>query len=140
MRPRGAEGTGLAMARDLTFGELEQANRERNEERAGTYFLSSVREWTLSQFVTAIAGEVGSAAHIAKKIDGDREARLLDSDTSWIGVPGGPQTVRGALADELADIVIYVDLLAQRIGVELATAVAAKFNATSARRHSKVLL
>lgn len=35
------------------------------------------------------------------------------------------------LADELADVVLYADLLAQKAGIELAGAIRAKFNRVS---------
>lgn len=52
------------------------------------------------------------------------------------GIPGNaetPEQLRAALADEIADTFIYLDLLAQSQGIDLETAVIDKFNRTSAK-------
>ncbi len=44
------------------------------------------------------------------------------------------------IAHELADIQIYLDLLAQRLGINLEAAVIEKFNIVSAKRGSDIRL
>lgn len=98
-------------------------NRRRCEAANG--FNHPVNGWTLSDWITATAGELGEAANVAKKLN-----RVRD------GIPGNaetPEQLRAALADEIADTFIYLDLLAQSQGIDLETAVIDKFNRTSAK-------
>jgi len=74
---------------------------------------------TLSYRAMELAGEVGEACNIAKKIERER-----------LGIQGSWATVQD-LADELADIVICADLVALGEGIDLDSAVERKFNATS---------
>lgn len=73
----------------------------------------------LSFAMMELAGEVGEACNVAKK--------LAREEMGWVG--GSTDT--SALAEELADVVICADLAASRAGIDLAAAVAAKFNKTS---------
>lgn len=66
----------------------------------------------------ALAGEVGEACNVIKKVR--RGDRTMDD-------------ARPDIANELADAVIYLDLLAARAGIDLGNAVAAKFNEVSER-------
>jgi len=68
---------------------------------------------------TELAGEVGEACNVIKKLERER-----------IGLVGSRDT-KEHLAEELADIVICTDLVAMDAGIDLDTAIAAKFNATS---------
>jgi NTP pyrophosphatase (non-canonical NTP hydrolase) len=75
--------------------------------------------------MTAVAGEVGEAANIVKKLN-----RVRD------GIPGNaetPEQLRSMLADEIADAAIYLDLLAQSLGFDLETIREVKFAKTSAK-------
>lgn len=75
--------------------------------------------------MTAVAGELGEAANVVKKLN-----RVRD------GIPGNTETesqLRSALADEVADTFIYLDLLAQAAGFDLSSAIADKFQKTSAK-------
>lgn len=74
---------------------------------------------TLSYRLNELAGETGEACNVGKKIERER-----------LGIRGSRATTQ-QLAEELADVVICVDLVALGEGIDLAQAVAAKFNATS---------
>ena len=96
-------------------------NRRRCESKKG--FNHLVSDWSLSDWITAVTGELGEAANVAKKLN-----RVRD------GIPGNSETpdqLRAMLADELADTFIYLDLVAQSQGIDLETAVIDKFNRTS---------
>ena len=97
-------------------------NRERCESKNG--FNHPINKWSLSDWFTATAGEFGEAANIAKKLN-----RVRD------GIPGNgdlsPDVLRQQLKDELADVYIYLDLLAQSEDIDLEDAVVSKFNRTS---------
>lgn len=66
-----------------------------------------------------LAGEVGEACNAIKKLERER-----------LGIRGSRDTV-AHLAEELADVVICVDLIAGSLGIDLSSAVKNKFNATS---------
>jgi NTP pyrophosphatase (non-canonical NTP hydrolase) len=73
-------------------------------------------DWGLSQWSNAVLGELGEAANIIKKVD--RGDMTMDE-------------ARPILADELADVMIYLDILAFRCGVDLGDATISKFNRVS---------
>ena len=102
---------------------FSQRNRERCESPSG--FNHRLDSWSLSDWMTATAGELGEAANIIKKLN-----RVRD------GIPGNnetPEQLQGMLADEIADVAIYLDLLAQAAGFDLDTIRERKFQKTSAK-------
>ena len=112
----------------MTFAEFSRINRTRCESPQG--FGHKLNSWSLSDWMTATLGELGEAANIAKKLN-----RVRD------GIPGNTETeseLRAALADEIADTFIYLDLLAQSQGIDLAAAVVSKFNRTSEKIGSSI--
>jgi NTP pyrophosphatase (non-canonical NTP hydrolase) len=96
-----------------TYATLREANEARQ------------REWDADNRITLayrgneLAGEVGEACNVIKKIERER-----------IGIRGSRASA-GALAEELADVVICADLIAMDAGIDLEAAVRRKFNATS---------
>ena len=115
----------------LEFSRLQWANEQRCFEfrnRQGILcHRDGVGTWTLVQWTNAMAGEVGEACNIAKKIDrGDFD--------------GLPNEAKQLLAEELADVVCYADLAATRMGIDLGEAVRRKFNAVSDRINSDIKL
>jgi NTP pyrophosphatase (non-canonical NTP hydrolase) len=102
----------------VTFSER---NLRRCQAKNG--FNHPLHSWTLSDWMTATMGELGEAANIVKKLN-----RVRD------GIPGNTETVhqlRSNLADELADTLIYLDLLAQAAGFNLEAIRDRKFEKTS---------
>jgi NTP pyrophosphatase (non-canonical NTP hydrolase) len=90
----------------LTFAEFSKANRERCESPHGFDHLLS--EWTASDWMTAVVGELGEAANLIKKLN-----RVRD------GIPGNketPEQLRAKLAKELGDAFVYLDLMTQSLG------------------------
>lgn len=112
------------MKAKLTFDDFSKENLKRCESPQG--FESPVGSWSLSDWFTALTGELGEAANVAKKLN-----RIRD------GIPGNKdaseETLRAQLADEMADTFIYLDLLCQSQGISLADAVLAKFDSVSER-------
>jgi NTP pyrophosphatase (non-canonical NTP hydrolase) len=101
-----------------TFSEV---NRERCEAPHG--FNHKLEDWSVSDWFTALVGEVGEAANVAKKLNRVRDGIRGNSESE--------DDLRAKLALELADVAVYLDLLAQRIGVDLDGAVVDAFNAKS---------
>lgn len=97
----------------LTLTALREANAVRQ------------KEWDRGDVITLeyrgneLAGEVGEACNVVKKLARER-----------LGIRGSRATTQ-QLADELADVVICVDLVAMQAGIDLGAAVVSKFNATS---------
>ena len=71
---------------------------------------------------TELGGEAGEVLNIVKKLERER-----------MGWTGSRATVEQR-ADELADLVICADLLAEPYGIDLVAAIVRKFNATSEQR------
>ena len=82
-------------------------------------------EWDQGNQISAsyrgneLAGEVGEACNVIKKLERER-----------MGILGSRATV-AELANELADVMICADLIAAHYGIDLEAAVQRKFNATS---------
>jgi NTP pyrophosphatase (non-canonical NTP hydrolase) len=79
----------------------------------------------LNDWLTAVTGELGEAANILKKV------RRGDF---------GINQARPELADELADVVTYLDILASQCGIDLGQATITKFNRVSERVDSNVFI
>lgn len=97
----------------LNFDALRTANAARQAE------WDKDSKITLSYRGNELAGEVGEACNIVKKLEREQ-----------LGIVGSRATVP-ELADELADVIICVDLIAMSVGIDLGAAVARKFNMTS---------
>ncbi len=105
----------------MEFKEFSALNRQRSESPRG--FNHKINDWTISDWFTALTGELGEAANIAKKLNRFRG-----------GIRGNTETIehlKKSLADEIADTFIYLDLLAQSESIDLELAVIDKFNKTS---------
>lgn len=103
----------------LTFDHFSQINKA----RCTMGFKQELSDWSLSDWFTATMGELGEAANVAKKLNRARD-----------GIPGNTlseEELRVELRKEIADVFIYLDLLAQSEGIDLAEAVVSKFNETS---------
>ena len=106
----------------LQFDQLRSANVT----RCNNVF-HSLESWTPTDWACAMAGEVGEACNAVKKL------RRLDDGTNTAKDPQNKEDAIAAIAKELADTVIYADLLAARLGINLSDAVVQKFNEVSDR-------
>lgn len=119
------------MSEDLTLHQLRNANVERCE---GAFH--PIEAWSLTDWACAAAGEMGETCNVVKKL------RRLDINSGFSRQTEqwDPHGLFTDLGDEIADTVIYLDLLAARAGINLSDAVRAKFNAVSERIGSGVKL
>ena len=101
----------------LGFDDLAVANQTRCRE-----FGHGVVDWTPTDWATAMAGECGEACNLIKKLRRGEDIKAAD------------------IGDELADLVIYADLLAARLDLDLGACVRLKFNKVSRRRGLSVFL
>lgn len=100
----------------LTFERLRAANVARCEKQ------HPLDEWSETDWATALAGECGETCNLIKK-------RRRGDDVPLQRV-----------AEEIADTLLYLDLLAARLGIDLETAVRHKFAADGARTGDDVEL
>lgn len=112
---------------DLSFNELRRANVK----RCGESF-HPLDSWSPTDWATALAGECGEACNFVKKLR--RLGDNLPQDTL------SKSEIITNIACELADTIIYADLLAARLSISLETAVKAKFNIVSDRVNSDIRL
>lgn len=98
------------------FNSLRTANLARSKEWAGKVDLD------LSFAGNELAGEVGEACNVIKKLERQR-----------LGIKSSSASVED-LREELSDVLICVDLIAMRFDLDMEQAVKDKFNKTSNAR------
>lgn len=135
-----------------SFSALRHANTKRCESA-----YHPIGEWSLTDWLTCVAGEVGELAKelephpslhffataiskstglLAGAIKNERRRQTEGESLHTIK----DDRTRQAISDEAADVVIYLDLLLARVGLDLGEAVRRKFNAVSDRVGSDVKL
>jgi NTP pyrophosphatase (non-canonical NTP hydrolase) len=108
---------------ELTFGRLRAANIQRlplfkNTLGIAAHTTRDGSDWSPAQWLQALVGELGEYANQRKKFERGDIAQT---------------TFYAAASEELADVAVYLDLLACRLGIDLGMAIIAKFNRTSMR-------
>ena len=103
----------------LTFEQFRTANVS----RCIRWHPEGIESWSPSDWLTAVTGELGELASLLKMRNRERDG--------LVGNKFSPTNKQ--IADELADVVTYLDLLAAVLGVDLGQAVADKFNEVSIR-------
>lgn len=98
----------------MIYKQLREANVARQKE-----WDNPDSPVTLSFRGVELAGETGEACNIIKKLERER-----------FNIRGS-RTTKLELAEELADVVICVDLIAMDCGLDLEAAIRDKFNRTS---------
>jgi len=117
------------LQKPLNFDQLRLANVQRCEE-----VFHPLHDWSPTDWATALAGEAGETCNEVKKL------RRLDGADASIDTPEERERLRVAIGKEIADLIIYADLLAARLNIDLSDAVAGKFNEVSIKRGSAVRL
>lgn len=107
----------------LDFRQLAQANMWRQLEWCNNGQIPD-----LSYRGNELAGEVGEACNLIKKLERERHG--------W----AGSRATKEQLASELADVVICVSLIANDLGIDLAAAIVKKFNDTTEKVGLKTYL
>jgi NTP pyrophosphatase (non-canonical NTP hydrolase) len=117
----------------LTFSRLREVNIARAKRWHPHFGGDFARpnfprdEWTGADWSNAMCGEAGEAANVVKKL------RRYECGLKGALDPR-PDELRAALAEEIADVVTYADLLAAYYGIDVDEAVATKFNKVSERQ------
>lgn len=115
---------------DLTFREVRRANIRRCEIAFG----HAVEAWTPTDWACALGGETGECLNAVKKL------RRHDDGTNTAKDPATREDCIAAIGGELADVVIYADLLAADLGLDLGEQIRAKFNRVSELRDCDIRL
>lgn len=126
------------MKSSLTFQTLRLANETRlplfKNSKGELAHNTTGSDWSLLEWGGAMGGEVGEVIEVvlefakrATKIgDTLKKIRRGDLDPTLA-------EIRERVAKELADVQIYLDLLASQLGIDLGAATVAKFNEVSRR-------
>lgn len=114
----------------LTFNTLRRANVQRlplfkNSKGEVSHSEPDGSDWSPAQWLQAVVGEIGEYANFRKKFE--------RGDISY-------ETFRTHAKKEIADVVIYLDILAYRLGIDLGKAVMDKFNEVSNRVGANVYI
>ena len=113
------------MTEQIRFDLDAFSRRNRARCEAPTGFNHQLTDWSLSDWMTAVVGEVGEAANVVKKLN-----RVRD------GIRGNQETedeLKDKLLRELADTFIYLNLMFQRLGANMGQVVTEVFNDKSAQ-------
>ena len=110
---------GRVVPEELTFAAFRAANVA----RCIKWHPAGIASWSPSDWLTAVTGELGELASLLKMRNRERD-----------GLPGNKfSPTNKQIADEIADVLTYLDLLAEVLGVNLGHAAAEKFNEISER-------
>jgi len=109
--------------KSLSFAVLRAANLQRlplfkNAKGERAHASEDGSDWTRSDWLEATLGELGEYANDSKKF---RRGDINEVE------------FKERARKELADVVVYLDILAYRLGIQLGDAVREKFNAVSNR-------
>ncbi|MDJ1494176.1 MazG-like family protein [Cytophagaceae bacterium DM2B3-1] len=113
--------------RALKFGndeyDLLSQLKVANALRCKEFGHGDIDEWTATDWGCAVAGEVGEMCNLIKKLRRGHGIDIKD------------------IAKEAADVVIYLDMLCQKLKIDLRTFIATKFNEKSDEigSHVKIL-
>lgn len=117
-------------AMTLSFNDLRAANLKRLplfKDKHGriAHAIADGSGWSDAEWLQAVVGELGELANVMKKV---RRGDLTMEEA------------RAEVSKELADVQIYLDILAFRLGVDLGEATVAKFDEVSRRVGANVFL
>lgn len=113
----------------LSLQSLREAGVRRCEES-----FRGLNAWSPLEWAGSMAGEAGEACNLAKKL------KRFDEGTNTKKDPQTKEEIISKLAAELANTVIYADLLAASVGIDLEQAIIDKFNEVSRLRNSSYYL
>lgn len=112
---------------EATLAGLREANSVRVKRWHGP---AGVDDWSITDWSNAVAGECGEMCNAVKKL------RRIEGNLKNINTEPGRQLSTAIeaihqIGREMADQIIYIDLLANKLGVDLHKAIAEKFNEKS---------
>lgn len=116
--------------KELTFNQLKFASLQRlpifkNKKGEIAHPTGGINDWSRSDWLEAAVGELGEYSNFSKKY---RRGDI-----------GAEEFLENA-KKELADTVIYIDLLSSSLGIDLGNAIREKFNEQSRKIDCDILL
>lgn len=114
----------------LSFEHFSNANRERCEAPDG--FRHKVSGWSEAEWLAAATGEMGEVAHVVKAMLRKRDGLISNTLSD--------EELQNMLGEEIADTIIYLDLLAQKAGLSIEEAIRNKFNTMSEKIGSQIII
>jgi NTP pyrophosphatase (non-canonical NTP hydrolase) len=108
------------------MGLTLEALREVNVSRCKRWHPPESTPWTAADWSNALCGEAGELANVIKKIRRHETGAVNEGDPT-------KEQLQAMAAAELADVIIYADLLGAYLGVDLGAAIREKFNKTSVK-------
>ncbi len=123
----------------LTFEQLRKANVDRCNDA-----FHDVDSWDINDWAVAMGGEVGEAVEAFGKLlsflnTAKKLKRLEDADSADY-TPEKYDEMRWQLGIEIADWIIYGDLLLHRLQLKTESVIVKKFNEVSDKRGSEIKL
>lgn len=94
--------------------------KQLNKLRVSEFGHGDIMGWSPTDWGCAVAGETGELCNLLKKVKRGEDIPIKD------------------IAYEIADVLIYLDLVAQRMGIDLEEAMIEKFNLKSDEIGSKI--
>lgn len=121
----------------MTFGQLRQANTDRQAEWPGG------EKVDLAFRGVELTGEIGELEEIVVALlvmstangrMANKLKKLVRLDRGIHGTSEAREALLADIRDEMGDIVVSLDLVAMELGIDLAEATATKFNKTSVKQ------
>lgn len=113
----------------LTFAKMRYANLARLDD-----IFHPIDEWNACEWACAMAGEAGEVCNAVKKM------KRMETGSTTEGDPTNYTDAIDAIGSEIADTILYLDLLAARLSIDIGHEVCKKFNEVSERRKSRITL
>lgn len=104
----------------LTLRDVSKVNRQRCDR-----WHSGSEPWSSSDWTNALAGEVGELCNVVKKI------RCHESGAGTGYNTPDMTTLLASVKDEIADVYLYLDLVAYHFGLALKECIVPKFDRVS---------
>ena len=98
-----------------------------NRQRTLRWHSEGLDSWSMADWAVALAGEAGELCNVVKKLNRVRDGLRGNKET--------PEELQKELANEAADIYLYLDLFCQSQGIDLPTAIKSKFNEVSTKHN-----
>ena len=101
---------------------------KQNLERCKAWHPNGLKDWSETDWACAMAGEAGELCNVIKKL------RRLQGETERVG-RGTRNELLAQAATEIGDTYIYLDLLCQRLSLDMWTCISDSFNRVSEREN-----
>jgi NTP pyrophosphatase (non-canonical NTP hydrolase) len=98
-----------------------------NKARALEWHKGGLEEWSVADWSNAMAGEAGEVCNAVKKL------RRIETVVQQVVGPQTREEAVAKIATEIGDTYLYLDLLAQRLGINIEDAIRDTFNRVSER-------